>query len=101
MKSWLLKIIAGEAIRRAVSYTLRTLDLVIDALRGVLGGETLTPEQSATITSVVNALVAVRLFVDRLAEIFGSGPVDELYGSSKPADLDDLAGRLRRLVDAL
>jgi len=98
MKSWLLKIIAGEAIRRAVSYTLRTLDLVIDALNGVLLGQALTPEQQATIKSVVNALAAVRLFIDRLAEIFGSGPVTDLYGSSKPADLDDLAGRLRRAL---
>jgi len=104
MKSWLLKLIAGETVRRAVSYALRTLDRTIDALRGVLNGDTLTPEQSATVSSVVNALMAVRAFIERLAEIFGSEPIDELfgvYGASQPSDLDDLAGRLRRLVDAL
>jgi hypothetical protein len=100
MKSVLLKLVAGTTLKLGVAYALRIVANTVAALRGVLDAGSLSDDARKSIASVVAVLIAVRDFLERLAELIGA-PALGLQDAGSRSDLHDAGDKLRRITDSL
>lgn len=100
MKSMILRLVAGSAVKLGVAYAIRITGNTVAAIRGLLDAGSMPDDTRAKLTAILKVLGAVADFLVRLGEIIGAPPL-ALQDAGLRADLTDAAEKLRRITDGL
>ena len=95
MKSWLIKLLASEALKLGVAYAHRAIVLATDAINGVISSGNINEDLQQRLIQVARALVAVGKLVARLAAYIGAPNVAL---SSATEKLDEATDKLLRIL---
>ena len=94
MKSFIIRMFAGNAIRLGVRYAYEAVNAVIAALRGVVEYGSIPDETRKKIAIVIDALSAVSDFLSKVVTLVGA----PLISTSASYDLGSQAEKLRRIT---
>jgi len=100
VKEWILRLVAGKAVKNAVAFAAEVVGYIADALQGVLDGDSADDLIKATITAVLEAVNAVKSFLDKLAAILGVSPEEPVDAAAKANAIDKLKDAADRLNGA-
>lgn len=99
MKTFLLKLITGAALKKGLAYCINLIANCIAALRGVLDTGSINDESRAVIARHLAVLIAVHAFLVKVGSLFGAPAADALAQSSEL--IEQQADALRRITEAL
>ena len=72
MKSIFLKLFTSASLKTGIAYAAQIASLVVSVLQGVMAGDGLSDERRKQLASVLRGVIALRDFLNRLAELVGA-----------------------------
>ena len=94
MKTWIVRLVLGATMRKAIAYAREIVTVTVDALQGVLDGESnLSDAHRKTVQVIQQAMLAVKEFLFKLSALAGAPDVEVATLRS----MDDLKNALDNL----
>lgn len=97
--SVLLRLLANKNLKNGIALVYDILTVAANAINGVLASDTISESARQRLITVIRALMVIRDFIGKMADIFGVSLTHVAVLSSSELDdsvkkLDDIIGRM-------